>query len=315
MHTLDRFRNGGIVFDGGIGTILIAKGLQPGMPPEEWNTTHPAEVRAVHTAYLEAGADVVETNTFGATPSRMGSFGLGNDVGDINNAAVRLANDAIKGFKRDRTAKANRVQNEDPPLIALSVGPTGKMLPPVGNATVEDIKTEFRHQLECVDEPIDLVLIETIFDLRESLFALEIAKNACSVPIAVTLTFNKNPRGYFTVMGNEAADSIRQLAVAGADIVGANCTLTSSEMVDLARTIRGSTDLPVLCQPNAGQPNIRDGMPVYDQSPREYAEDVIRIFDLGVNAVGGCCGTTPDFVREVSTRRRSTDNKDTTSTH
>jgi 5-methyltetrahydrofolate--homocysteine methyltransferase len=190
-------------------------------------------------------------------------------------------------------------------MVALSVGPTGKMLAPVGDATTDNIATDYREQMKGITENVDIVLIETIFDIRESLIALKTAKQFFAGPVAVTITFDKNPRGFFTVMGDEAGETMRRLQNAGADLVGANCTLTSGDMKDLARTLRDSTDLPILCQPNAGQPNIRDGIPVYDQTPREYADDMIQLLELGINAVGGCCGTTPEFIREVFRRRHT----------
>jgi methionine synthase I (cobalamin-dependent) len=302
---IGRFRTGDLLFDGGIGTMLIARGLQPGLPPEEWNHTHPAEIKRVHAAYLEAGADVIETNTFGGTPSRMASFGFGEAAGKLNNTAIKLAREAVVDFDRHRELTDDSQHSRKSPLIALSIGPTGKMMPPVGAATDQDIAAEFRTQLESITEIVDIVLIETIFDIRESLLALQTAREVFPGPVAVTLTFNKNPRGFFTVMGNKAAETMKQLGDAGADVVGANCTLTSEDMKELARTLRESTDLPVLCQPNAGQPNIRDGIPVYDQTPDEYADDMIRLFDIGINAVGGCCGTTPEFIRKVFHRRRN----------
>ena len=305
---LERFRKGGVVFDGGMGSMLIAKGLLPGKPPEEWNVTRPSDVRDVHLGYLEAGADVVGTNTFGSTPARLGGFGI-TDAAAINTAGVRLALDAVSQFnlRRDRCAPcatpghhSRRVTGQK--LVALSIGPTGMMLPPVGGATQDDLDTEFSAMVQGIEEAVDIVLIETMFDIREALAALTAVREILETVVIVTLTFSRNPRGFYTVMGNEAAESINKIEGAGADVVGANCTLTSSDMVDLARTLRECTTLPVLCQPNAGQPAVREGVPVYDQSPADFAVDAARMFEIGINAVGGCCGTTPDFVREISAR-------------
>jgi 5-methyltetrahydrofolate--homocysteine methyltransferase len=120
--------------------------------------------------------------------------------------------------------------------------------------------------------------------------------------VVVTLTFNKNPRGFFTIMGDEVAPSIGRLEKAGADVVGANCTIASREMLELAPLLREATSLPVLCQPNAGSPTVKKGIPVYEQTPEDFAGDAIRLFEMGINAVGGCCGTTPEFIREVARR-------------
>jgi 5-methyltetrahydrofolate--homocysteine methyltransferase len=176
------------------------------------------------------------------------------------------------------------------------------MLPPVGSADPTEIRDEFREQLSAVGAAVrpDLALVETILDLREALIALEVAKNTVDLPVAVSLTYNRNPRGFFTVMGDEASAATRQLEAAGADVIGANCSISSRDMLDLARLLKDSTSLPVLCQPNAGNPGVRDGMPVYEQTAQEFAGHALQLLDLGVEAVGGCCGTTPEFIRHVS---------------
>jgi 5-methyltetrahydrofolate--homocysteine methyltransferase len=306
---LNRFKHGGVLFDGAMGSMLIAEGLAPGQPPEAWNASRPSVISDVHTAYLEAGADVIETNTFGGTPSRLAGFGLGDDTRAINAAGVRLANEAITKYYsiQDTCAPCTSPGNTSHParrenFVALSIGPTGKMFPPVGNATEGEIKRDFEGMIEGTDTSVEIVLIETMFDIREALAALDVVKQSLPSVVIVTLTYDRNPRGFFTVMGNEVRDSVRVIENAGADVVGANCTLTSGDMIDLARILRESTNLPILCQPNAGQPTVRDGLPAYDQTPAEFADDVTQIFDLGINAVGGCCGTTPAFIREASAR-------------
>ena len=306
---LERFRAGRVLFDGAMGTMLIARGLRPGRPPEEWNGEHPDIVRDVHLSYLKAGAEVVTANTFGATPSRLSSYGFGDRIDELNRLGVALAGQALFEFDK-QTADGHAC---DPAsshgavsrlryarFVALSVGPTGMMLPPVGKADEGGIREEFARQLSGIDSGYDLVVIETMYDLREALIALREAKNSTAVPVAATLTYNKNPRGFFTIMGDEATRATRTVAEAGADMVGANCTITSAEMIELGRLLRGSTDLPVLCQPNAGDPRIKDGLPAYDQTPEDFARDALELFALGVNAVGGCCGTTPAFIHEVS---------------
>jgi 5-methyltetrahydrofolate--homocysteine methyltransferase len=306
---LQRFSEGRLLFDGAIGSMLIAAGLKTGAPPEEWNRSKPDKVSHVHTSYLRAGAQIIETNTFGGTPSRLTSFGLGDEVEEINRAAVRLARGAVSEYvsSADVRRLSPDVSNDKKSAagkkwIAFSIGPTGKMLPPVGNAGEEEIRAEFRTQIASVKNTVDLFLIETIFDLREGIIALGAAKDLTDVPVAVTLTFNQNPRGFFTIMGDEVTASIRRLEEAGADVVGANCTIASREMLELALLLREATSLPVLCQPNAGSPTVKKGIPVYEQSPEDFAGDASRLFEMGINAVGGCCGTTPEFIRETAKR-------------
>lgn len=290
-----------------MGSMLIAKGLRPGRPPEEWNRQHPSIVRDVHMSYLQAGSEVLETNTFGGTPSRLRSLGLDAVAGELNTAGVELARDAISEFERDTASRApcdrpveGRVRQSRARYVAVSLGPTGKMLPPVGGATETQIRDEFAAQIKGIGAGYDLFVFETMYDLREALIALAAARELSTSPVAVTLTFNRNPRGFFTIMGNEATRAVRELEDAGADVVGANCTITSAEMTELGRILRKSTDLPILCQPNAGKPQVRSGVPVYDQTPEDFARDALLLFEIGINAVGGCCGTTPAFIREVS---------------
>jgi methionine synthase I (cobalamin-dependent) len=283
---LDRLAAGPVVFDGGMGSMLIARGLESGRPPEAWNLERPEVVAAVHRAYLDAGAGVITTNTFGATPSRMARHTL--DPAEVNRAAVHVA-------------RACADESPERRYVALSLGPTGMMLPPVGDADESSIRREFETQLEAVAGDIDLVLIETIFDLREGLIALGAARERAGTPVAVTITFNRTPRGFFTVMGNGVADALEALVGAGADVVGANCSIDGGDMVDLAPLLLAVARRPVLCQPNAGQPRIdpsqkQGAVTVYDQSPSSFAENASRLFDLGIHAVGGCCGTTPEFI-------------------
>lgn len=306
---------GYVVFDGGLGSMLIAQGLPSGHPPEEWNLSRPDSVGSVHRAYRSAGADVVTTNTFGATPARLERHGLAGRLGEINQSGVRLARRAVGSVDRSQRSPArptrdagdsaaDRVPPGAPePFVALSVGPTGMMLPPVGDATETSIAREFEAQLGCVSGGFDLVLIETMFDVREGLIALNIAREVVDVPVGLSITFNKTPRGFFTVMGDEAAATARRIEAAGADIIAANCSIGSGEMIELARILRTATDRPVLCQPNAGQPRMQDSIAVYDQTPVAFADDAMALFEVGINAVGGCCGTTPDFIRELDARR------------
>ncbi len=302
------FERGGVLLDGGLGSMLIAAGLQAGSPPEEWNHTNRDVIMTVHASYLAAGSDVISTNTFGATPARLEGHGLGDQLRSINTAGVRLARDAVARFRGGRADKNQRRDsgNEaaDARFVALSIGPTGKMLPPVGAASEDEVKAEFTGQFRSIEDDFDFVLIETIFDLREGLLALEAAKDTFPYPVAVSLTYNTNPRGFFTVMGDEAGAAVKQLQAAGADVVGANCSISSGDMLALADVLRRNTDLPILCQPNAGNPTVENRVPVYKQRPEEFAGDAMKLFEKGINAVGGCCGTTPDFIREVSARLR-----------
>jgi 5-methyltetrahydrofolate--homocysteine methyltransferase len=224
---------------------------------------------------------VVTTNTFGANPARLGAFGLAEQTGRFNNAGLDLARAAARrkgGF------------------VVLSLGPTGSLLPPLGNADEGQIDRAYALQLDSIDRPVDLVLVETVFDLREGLVALAAARRAALAPVGVSVTFDRKPKGFFTSMGDAAAETIVKLEEAGADVVGLNCTLASTDMLELAREVRELTALPLVCQPNAGLPRMTPQGPVYEQTASEYARDAALMIDAGVNAVGGCCGTTPEFI-------------------
>lgn len=292
---LERIRGGGLLWDGGMGSALIARGLEPGSPPELWNLERPEAVRDVHRQYARAGADVVTTNTFGSTPSRLRGYGLDKSLADINNAAVSVAREAAAGNGRDV-------------FVAFSAGPTGRMLPPVGDASESQIEEEFRAQLECVTQPVDVFLGETFFDLREALLFLKAfasARPGRGEVAGVTMTFNRTPRGFFTVMGNTVSESVSRIMESGALFAGANCSLTSPDMVDLAGLLRDQFDCPLLCQPNAGEPSLEEGRPVYKQRPEDFADDAARMIRMGINAIGGCCGTDSRFIRETAKLIRS----------
>lgn len=287
----ESLRAGSLLWDGAMGSALIAKGLEPGAPPEEWNISRSDTIREIHQSYIVAGSDVVTTNSFGATPSRLGGYGFKEKVADVNNAAVSVARDAISSSGAGR-----------PVFVAFSVGPTGKMLAPVGNASESEIRDDFTGQLESLKEPVDVFLGETFFDIREAVIFLEalreVKKNA--VPVGLTFTFSRTPRGFFTVMGNDVTGTITRAREAGAVFSGANCSLTSGDMADLAEIMAGGHDCPLLCQPNAGQPAMANGAPVYKQAPEEFASDVAHMIKMGIHAVGGCCGTSPEFIRQAA---------------
>ena len=275
-----------VLFDGALGTELMARGLGPGVPPELWNAERPEAVREVHAAYFEAGADVVSTNSFGGTSLKLAAHGLEGRAFELDRAAARLAREA---------APAGR-------FVAGSIGPTGRFLKPQGPATEDDLVAAFAEQARGLAEGgVDLFIIETQYDLREALAAVRGVRHVSPLPVFVTMTFGSYPRGYFTLMGDSAARSAAALEGAGAAAVGANCTLTSEQMAGCVKALRAATALPIVAQPNAGQPAHRpDGTAGYSQTPEEFARSVPDIIRAGAGLIGGCCGTTPATIRAVS---------------
>ncbi len=283
---LDLVRTRPVLLDGAMGTELMARGLGLGLPPEIWNADRPEAVREIHTAYFEAGSDVVSTNSFGGTPLKLAAHGLEARAFELNLAAARLAR---------AVAPPGR-------YVAGSMGPTGKFLKPQGPATEEDLVAAFAEQARGLDEGgVDVFLIETQYDLREALAALRGVRAVSSRPVLVTMTFNAFPRGFFTLMGDPAQRVAAELEKAGAAAVGANCTLTTEQMVGCVTAMRAATALPVIVQANAGLPAAgADGVVRYSQSIEDYVRFVPELVRAGARLIGGCCGTTPAYIRAMA---------------
>jgi methionine synthase I (cobalamin-dependent) len=276
-----------VLFDGALGTMLMERGLSSGEPPEKWNLKKPDVIKEIHRAYFAAGADVAQTNTFGGNRFKLSEKQLEGDLVRINQRAVRLAEEVCPPGK----------------FVAGDVGPSGKLMEPFGPCDVEEMEKNFaEHGQILADAGVDLISIETMFSLEEALAALRGIRGVTDLPIFVSMTFDRKPKGFFTLMGETPETCVRTLEENGADVLGSNCQLGSREMVDLIQEIRSWAKIPVIAQPNAGSPTLRGGMTVYEQSPGEFAEDILRIVEGGADVVGGCCGTTPGFIEETRQR-------------
>ena len=252
------------------------------MAPEAWLLESPDSVRGVHSAYVEAGSDLILTCTFGGTRTRLERSGLSDRVAEVNRRAVKLARDA------------------DPRFVIGDVGPTGEYLPPVGVGDVGRWAAGFQLQGEAlIDAGVDAIHIETMSDIREAEAALDVIRGLTNdLPILVSMTFDRKKRGFFTVMGNRLVESLNRLRERGATVVGANCSITSGEMRDLAEEALGAIDGRLVFQPNAGRPTPGEVV-TYDQDPKDFAADLLPVVGGGAAAVGGCCGTDPRFIREL----------------
>jgi len=274
-----------VLLDGGMGTLLQDSGLEDGAPGELWNLENPEAVRAAHAAYADAGARVLTTNTFGGTRPRLDMHGLGDRLAEVNREAARLA---------------RSVADERGLLVAGDLGPTGELLAPLGTMTPEEAQALFAEQLAAlVEGGIDLVLIETLSDLGEADAALAAARQvAPDLPVAVTMSFDTNLR---TMMGVRPAEAVAHLAAAGADAVGANCGRGPQEMeLIAAELVKVRTDdLLLVAQSNAGLPQVVGDHFEYDASPAELAAHATRLAELGIDLVGGCCGSTPAHVAAI----------------
>jgi len=274
-----------VLLDGGMGTLLQDAGLEDGAPGELWNLDNQDAVRAAHAAYAEAGARILTTNTFGGTRPRLDMHGLGDRLAEVNRNAARIA---------------RSVADERGLLVAGDLGPTGELLAPLGTMTSEDATALFAEQLAAlVEGGIDLVLVETLSDLGEADAALAAARQVASdLPVIVTMSFDTNLR---TMMGVRPADAVAHLAEAGADAVGANCGRGPGEMeviaAELAQARTG--DLLLVAQSNAGLPQVVGDHFEYDATPGELAAHAGRLAELGIDLVGGCCGSTPAHIAAV----------------
>ena len=271
--------------DGAWGTQLMARGLRPGDSFEEINLTRPDVLAEIAALYVESGAQLITTNTFGASPLNLATHGLAESTEEINRAAVKAIQPAVEGRA----------------LISGSVGPTGKILTPYGDTDPGVMAEGFSRQIGALIEAgADLICIETMMDLEEARLAVEAARRRSpSVPIVATMTFNATPRGFFTTMGNTVAQACSVLIDAGADLVGSNCGNGIDAMVELAREFAAHATAPLAIQSNAGLPENRAGKLHYPESPDDMAARVGELMDLGVAVIGGCCGTGPEHIRAI----------------
>lgn len=255
-------------FDGGMGSML---NLSAGELPEKLNINEPERVFAVHKGYADAGADFITANTFGANSLKY------DNVPELVKAAVELAKKAGK-------------------KVALDIGPTGKLLKPMGDLDFERAVELFSEVIESGKDGADVVIIETMSDSYELKAAVLAAKEHCDLPVIASMIFDENGR---LLTGGDMRSACAMLEGLGADAVGINCGLGPKQMIELVKEMRENTSLPILVMPNAGLPESVDGKTVYNVSPQEFAEDMLTIAKQGVSYLGGCCGTTPEHIRAM----------------
>ena len=278
-NIMDRIGREWLFFDGGSGSILQEKGLQPGELPETWNLLHPDRILDLHRGYLEAGADIYNTNTFGANRLK-----FPENLDEIVTAAVKLAKDARTQAGRDEDA-----------YVALDIGPTGKLLAPMGDLSFDDAVDIFGEVVRIgAREGADLVLIETMNDSYEAKAAVLAAKVNCDLPVFITCVFDGSGK---MLTGGTPESVVAMLEGLGVDALGVNCSLGPAQMIPIVERLVKAAHVPVLVNPNAGLPKSVDGKTVYDVGPEEFAGYMKQIAALGAAAVGGCCGTTPDYIR------------------
>jgi 5-methyltetrahydrofolate--homocysteine methyltransferase len=283
---LEQIQSGKVlVADGAMGTMLMERGLRPGEPPESFNLTRTSVLEEIARLYCEAGADLIQTNTFGASSLKLSAYGLADRTEEVNRNAVQAVKRAVGGQA----------------YIYASCGPTGTILKPYGDTETENVYQSFAQQMNVlVSAGVDAICIETMIDLNEAQLAIKAARAvAADMPIIATMTFDTTPRGFFTVMGVSIEMAVRGLEEAGADIIGSNCGNGIENMVSIAREFKKKTERALIVQSNAGLPELRNGVAVYPETPAFMAEKAAELVSIGVSIIGGCCGTTPAHIRAL----------------
>lgn len=287
MNFSEYLKSNIVYLDGGMGTLLQAGGLQPGEHPERWNISHPEIITDIHKSYFNSGSNVVCTNTFGANSLKFEETELEEIIKSaISNAkkARELSNGTHKKF------------------IALDLGPTGKLLKPLGDLDFEDAVAVFSKTVKLgIKYGVDLVLIETMNDSYETKAALLAVKENCDLPVLVSNAYNEDGK---LMTGASPAAMVALLEGMGATAIGANCSLGPKQLTKVAEELLENASVPVLLKPNAGLPEVKNGKTQFNVSPEEFAEEVTKLIKKGLRVVGGCCGTTPDYIKALTEKSK-----------
>lgn len=274
MDILSYVKNGFVFFDGGMGTQLQLNGLKAGECPEMWNITHPEIITSIHKSYFEAGANIATTNTFGANPLKI------NNTEEVISRAIENAKKAI--YKENQ-------------YVALDIGPTGKLLKPLGDLSFEDAYQAFATVVKAgTSKGCDLIIIETMNDPYELKAAVLAAKENSTLPVFATFVLDERGK---TVTGCDIHAMVAMLEGLGVDALGVNCSLGADELKKFVPDLVRLSSLPVIVNPNAGMPCVIDGKTCYDSTPERFSQSVKEIAQMGARILGGCCGTTPEHIR------------------
>ncbi len=276
-------KDGPVITDGSWGTQLQKRGLGLNECPDSWNLTHPQKVLEVAQSYVSAGSRIILTNTFRSNRIALEGFGLEDRVTEINKAGVEIS-------KRAAGEKS---------YVFASVGPSGKVLM-TEDVSEDELYEVFKEQVDAIKEAgADGIVIETMSDLAEAKIALRAAKET-GLPVIVSMAFDSGKNKEFTYMGHPPEEAAEELTKAGADAIGANCGQGIDGFVNICKRLKASTTLPLWIKPNAGLPELQGNQTVYNTTAEEFAEYVTELLDSGADFIGGCCGTNPGFIKEIS---------------
>lgn len=283
MEFREFLKNNIVYLDGGMGTLLQKEGLAPGVHPESWNITHPEIVMGIHKAYFDSGSNVVCTNTFGANVLKFSEEEL-----------EEIVKNALLNAKRAREESENKGEK----FIALDIGPTGKLLKPLGDLDFEEAVEVFARTVRLgVRYGADLVIIETMNDSYETKAALLAVKENSTLPVIVSNAYSEDGK---LMTGATPEAMVALLEGMGADAVGANCSLGPKQLAPIAEKLISVASVPVILKPNAGLPRSVDGKTVFDVEPEEFATEIAHLLQKGVRVAGGCCGTTPEYIKALT---------------
>ncbi len=275
----DKLKNGIVFSDGAMGVFLQKYGLKDGNCPELWNLTNPDVITGIHREYIEAGCDLIITNTLGGNRIKLSHYGLENRIKEINNAAVLLA----------KKAAGSRA------IVAGDVGPTGVFVSPLGSMSFDEMADIYKEQIEALAEAgADCIIFETHIDILELKAGIVACREVCNLPVIASVTFEKDGR---MVTGSLPDAAFTTLEGLGVDIIGTNCGTGPEDMLNVIDKIKGSYSIPIIAQANAGMPRLFEGKTVFNESPESFAISAVKMAELGVNVIGGCCGTTPEHIK------------------
>lgn len=267
-----------------MGSELFRAGLDPDTPPEVWLLENPKALETIHQAYVDQGADWIQTNTFGANPIRLFEHRREAETARLNTIAASLARKAAG----------------DLCFVIASLGPSGVYLPPQGNASVSEITKAFSMQTQALEDAgVDAFLIETMLDVEELKCIFDAIRGCSNKPVLASICFRKRDNQYETIVGTPLSEAIRTIEALGVIAVGANCMLSAKDYPPLVSELNSATSLPILAQPNAGQPVREESGLVYPETPDDFLTHLDAIHSAGATLIGGCCGTTPQTVKGI----------------
>ena len=285
MELIDYIKSNIVVFDGAMGTMLQQNGLNIGQSTEVFGFENPDKVMKIHKLYLDAGANIITTNTFGANEIRLEKTKY--SVEKIIDNAVKIAKKAVEESDKDKSR-----------FVALSLGPIGEMLKPHGKLSFDKAYEIFKRQaIQGEKSGADLAIIETMIDLSEAKAAVLAVKENTNLPIFCTMTFGENGRSF---TGCTPENMVETLEGLGVDAIGVNCSLGPNQLLKVVKRIVNKSKLPIIVQPNAGIPQIIDNKAIYNINSDDFFICVEKFVKLGVSIIGGCCGTTPEYIKKIS---------------